>query len=65
MPDGDSVIDVSEYTTAIRRWWLVIAGCTAAGLVLGFLLLAFRTSELKFDHWSSAVMTPTSMQADR
>lgn len=47
MADSDAVIDVSEYSSAIRRWWTLIAGVTAAGFVLGLLLLAFRDGEFE------------------
>ena len=47
MADSDAVIDVSEYSSAIRRWWTLIAGATAVGLVLGVVLLAFRSGEFE------------------
>lgn len=35
MIDGDGVVDVSEYASALRRWWPYIAIAAAVGLVLG------------------------------
>ena len=35
MIDGDGVVDVSEYASALRRWWPYIAIAAAIGLVLG------------------------------
>lgn len=43
MADGDSVVDVSEYTSVLRRWWPVILGAVAVGAVLGFLVLRLQT----------------------
>ncbi len=43
MADGDSVVDVSEYTSVLRRWWPVIAGAAAIGAVLGFAVLQLQT----------------------
>ena len=43
MADGESVVDVSEYTNVLKRWWPVIAGAAAAGAVLGFVMLQLQT----------------------
>ncbi len=43
MADGESVVDVSEYTSVLRRWWPVIVGAVVIGAVLGFFVLQLQT----------------------
>lgn len=45
MANGDAVVDVSEYTSVLRRWWPVILGAALVGAVLGFLALRLQSSE--------------------
>ncbi len=35
MVDGDSVVDVSEYSAALRRWWYLVAVAALVGAVVG------------------------------
>jgi uncharacterized protein involved in exopolysaccharide biosynthesis len=43
--DGDSVTNISEYYSIIRRWWMVITIAAAVGLVVGTLVLSFQRDE--------------------
>lgn len=39
---ASSVVPVSEYTAALKKWWLPIAVCAVAGAVLGAVLLSLQ-----------------------
>lgn len=45
MAGRDSVVQIGEYSSAIRRWWPVVAVLTVAGLALGFLGISFQTRD--------------------
>src|SRR5680860_376871 len=45
MADGESVVEVAEYSGALRRWWLVILGCALVGAALGALLFRFQATQ--------------------
>ncbi len=45
MVSRDSVVQIGEYSSAVRRWWPVIAVLSAAGLVLGLLGTSLQTRQ--------------------
>ncbi len=42
---SSSVVPLSEYTTALKKWWPVIAGATLVGAVLGLAFLGLQEGE--------------------
>ncbi len=42
MIDGDGVVDMSEYTSALRRWWPYVLVAAIVGLVLGTIAVGLQ-----------------------
>lgn len=45
MADGSAVVEVSEYASALKRWWPIIAVSALIGAVLGFVLVGLQASQ--------------------
>lgn len=62
MVDGDAVVNVSEYTNAIKRWWYLVAATAAIGLILGMLAIGL-TSET-YESRATVEVRPLVTQGD-
>ncbi len=45
MADGEGVVDVSEYTSVLKRWWPVIVGSALAGTILGIVVIQLQSRD--------------------
>ncbi len=62
MSQKRSVVNVSDYFGAMKKWFLVVAGLAALGAVAGFLLFQLRSSE--FTAESRVQIKPIVSQSD-
>ncbi len=62
MLDGEAVVDVSEYTSALKRWWPLIAVASIIGLVLGSVLIGLQGSS--YESVATVEVRPLVTQGD-
>ena len=62
MLDGEAVVDVSEYTSALKRWWPLIAVASVIGLVLGSVLIGLQSSS--YESVATVEVRPLVTQGD-
>lgn len=62
MLDGEAVVDVSEYTSALKRWWPLIAVASIVGLVLGSILIGLQGSS--YEAIATVEVRPLVTQGD-